>query len=128
MGQSQLLLIIIGVLIIGIAIAAASGLFATGDIDANRNAIVGDINQVAHLAIRYYTKPSALGGGGHSYVGFLLPNRFQSNLNGVYQAAVLGPTILQVTAVSKLDSSNTITAQIDTYGKASNWTFTGDFE
>ncbi len=128
MGQSQLLMILIGVLIIGIAILAASGFFDSGQIDANRKALVGDISQIAHLAVRYYMRPIALGGGGHSYVGFTIPNKFQSDLNGKFRAAVVSPTILQVTAISALDSTSSVVAEIDTYGKVSNWIFTGEFE
>ena len=128
MGQSQLLMILISVLIIGIAILAASGFFDSGQIDANRKAVVTDINQIGHLALRYYSRPAALGGGGHSYTGFVIPNKFQKNLNGSYTAVPLSPSLLRVTGLSALDSANTVIADIDTYGKASNWTFTGEFE
>ena len=128
MGQSQLLLIIIGVLIIGIILLAATGFFRSDELDANKNALVHDINQVAQLGLRYFARPLALGGGGHSYVGFQLPARFQSNSNGKYTATAPSPTMLEVTGISALDSSCSVTAQIDTYGKASNWTFTGDFQ
>jgi hypothetical protein len=128
MGQSQLLLISIGVLIVGIAIFTAAGMFGNGDSDANKNAIIGDINQVARLAIRYCSKPLGLGGGGNSFVGFVLPNKFRTNLNGVHTQAALTPTILQITGVSALNSISTATSYIDTYGNASNWTFTRDCE
>ena len=128
MGQSQLLMILISVLIIGIAILAASGFFESGQLDANRKALVTDISTIGHLAVRYYVRPPALGGGGHSYVGFAIPSRFQSNLNGKYRAVALSPTTLRVTALSAIDSTDTVIAEIDTYGRVSNWTFTGEFE
>lgn len=128
MGQSQFLVIVISVFIIGIAILAGTGFFDSGEIEANKSAIVGDINQIAHLAVRFYAKPSALGGGGHCYAGFAVPNKFRHNQNGAYRAVVLTPTILQVTGLSAKDTNSTVTAQIDTYGKASNWTFAGDFQ
>ncbi len=117
MGQTQFLVIIISVFIIGIAILAGAGFFDTGETDASKRAIVTDINQIAHIAIRYYTKPAALGGGGHSYVGFVVPGRLQTNLNGSYRAVALSPTALQIIALSNLDTSNAVIAQIDTYGK-----------
>ncbi len=128
MGQTQFLVIIISVFIIGIAILAGAGFFDTGETDASKRAIVTDINQIAHIAIRYYTKPAALGGGGHSYVGFVVPGRLQTNLNGSYRAVALSPTALQIIALSNLDTSNAVIAQIDTYGKVAEWSFTGEFE
>ena len=63
MGQSQLLIVVIGVFIIAIAILAGTDFFESDNIDANKRAIVTDINQIAHLAVRYYSRPPALGGG-----------------------------------------------------------------
>lgn len=127
MGQRQLLIIAISVLIIGIAILAAVGYFRTGDVDANKKAMINDINQIAHLSVLYYSRPLALQGGNHSFVGFVIPDKFQSNLNGSYDATPIGASLLSITGKSKRDSSNTVTAQIDKDGKASSWTFTGDF-
>jgi hypothetical protein len=127
MGQSQLLIIAVSVLIIGIAILAAVGYFRTGDADANKKAMINDINQIAHLSVLYYSRPFALQGGNHSFVGFVIPDKFQSNLNGSYDATPISASLLSITGKSKRDSSNTVTAQIGTDGKAFNWTFTGDF-
>jgi hypothetical protein len=127
LGQSQFLLIVVGVLIILLAIFAGSGLFKSSETDANRSAIVSDINQIAHLAARYYAKPSALNGGGHSYMGFELPNKFKADLNGQYRVSAMNATTLQIVGLSALDTDNTVTTHIDSYGKALNWSFTGDF-
>jgi hypothetical protein len=128
MGQSQLLIIAVCVLIIGVAIFAAAGTFQSSDITLNKKAMINDVNQIAHLAIRYYSRPGALGGGGHSFVGFVIPAKFQSNQNGTYSVTQLSPTGLQVRGVSVRASNNTMVAQIDTYGKVSSWTFAGDFQ
>jgi hypothetical protein len=128
MGQSQILIIAISVLIIGIAILAGAGFFSDDEIEANKKAMINDVNHVAMNAVRYYRRIGALGGGGYSYMGYALPRGYQSNLNGRYSVDPISKTILQVTGVSVRDSTDTMTAQIDTYGKATNWTFTGDFE
>jgi hypothetical protein len=128
MGQSQVLVIAVSVLIIGIAILAAVGYFRSHDVAANKHAMINDVNQIAHLSVRYYARPVSLQGGGHSFIGFDVPSNSRSNLNGVYSARVISPTDLEITGVSARDSNNTITAQIDTDGKASTWTFTGDFQ
>jgi hypothetical protein len=128
MGQSQLLIIAISVLIIGIAILAGAGFFSDDAVEANKKAMINDVNHIAMNATRYYRRIGALGGGSYSYMGYVLPRGYQSNLNGSYTATPISKEVLQIRGVSSNDSTDTMVAQIDTYGKASNWTFTGDFE
>jgi hypothetical protein len=128
MGQSQILIIAISVLIIGISILAGTGFFSDDEIETNKKAMINDVNHIASNATRYYRRIGALGGGGYSYLGYALPAGFRSNLNGSYSATPLTKTTMQIRGVSVRDTNNTVAAQIDTYGKASNWTFTGDFE
>ncbi len=127
MGQSQLLIIAISVLIIGIAIAAGAGFFSNDETEANKRAMVNDINHIAMNAARYYRRIPALGGGGYSFAGYVLPPGYRANLNGTYFASVQSRDVLEIRGVSKGDTSSTMTAQVDKFGKASNWTFTGDF-
>jgi len=127
MGQSQLLIIAISVLIIGIAILAGAGFFGDEDIDANKKAMINDVNHIAMNAARYYRRIPALGGGGYSYMTYVLPTGYRSNLNGTYSTNPISKDVLQISGVSTRDSSDTMTAQIDQNGRASNWTFTGDF-
>lgn len=128
MGQSQLLIIAISVLVIGIAILAGTGFFGDEEVDANKKAMINDVNHVAMNAARYYRRIPALGGGGYSYMGYTLPVGYQSNLNGSYSTNPISKDLMMITGVSGRDSTDTMTAQIDQNGKASNWTFTGDFE
>jgi hypothetical protein len=128
MGQSQLLIIMISVLIIGIAILAGTGFFQADEIDSNKKAMINDIHNITANAVRYYRRIPALGGGGYSFNGYAVPTQYQSNLNGRYSVTALNPNVLQITGISGRDSACTMTTQIDKYGKASNWTFTGDFE
>ncbi len=127
MGQSQLLIIGVSVLLIGIAILVGVGYFHSSDTDANKKAMINDINQIAHASAIYYSRPPALQGGNNSFLGFEIPAGFRSNLNGEYVTLAVSPSSIQVLGKSARDSNNTIVAHIDTYGKASNWTFTGDF-
>ena len=47
MGQQQLLLIILGVIIVGIAIAVGIAMFSSGSVQANKDAIINDMNNLA---------------------------------------------------------------------------------
>jgi len=90
MGQQQLLLIVLGVIIVGIAIVVGINLFQASAIQSNRDAIVADLNNLASQAQMYFKKPTSLGGGGNSFVGFTIPTGMGSNANGTYTIATAG--------------------------------------
>jgi type II secretory pathway pseudopilin PulG len=74
-GQQQLLLIILGVIVVGLAVAIAVGIFADNAADRNRDAILSDMLHLVAQAQKYYRKPSIFGGGNSSYTG--LTNNLQ---------------------------------------------------
>ncbi len=90
MGQQQLLLIVLGVIIVGIAIVVGINLFQSSAVDANRNAVIQDLNVLAAKAQEYYKKPASLGGGANSFVGFTMPTGLSNNANGTYTISVAG--------------------------------------
>ncbi len=69
MGQQQLLLIILGVIVVGIAVAVGIQMFSDNAISANRDAVSNDLVNLAARAQQFYRRPTALGGGGNSFVG-----------------------------------------------------------
>lgn len=84
MGQQQLLLITIGVILIGIAITAGIAYYNQKSVDANRDAVIMDLNNLATEASAFFKKPKSLGGGGKSYVGFSIPALLDTTNNGHY--------------------------------------------
>lgn len=42
------------------------------------------------MAHEYYLKPSSMGGGGNSFLNFLIPEGFSPNANGTYSIKVNG--------------------------------------
>ncbi len=93
MGQQQLLLIVIGVIIVGIAIVVGINLASASAQSANRDAVISDLNNIGAFAQQYYRKPTALGGGGNSFTGFTIPPSLVTTGNGTYTATV-GATLL----------------------------------
>jgi Tfp pilus assembly protein PilE len=85
MGQQQLLLIVLGVIIVGVAIAVGVNQFKSSAVDSNRQAIVSDLLNLGAKAQRYYRTPTTLGGGGQDFNGFTLNTLDQSNSNGAYR-------------------------------------------
>ena len=103
MGQQQLLLIILGVIIVGIAVAVGITMFQDNALDQNRSAVVADLTTLAAKAQQFYAKPVTLGGGGNSFgtdkggtgittIADLASPAFTTNANGVYTVKTAGTT------------------------------------
>ena len=130
MGQQQLLLIILGVIIVGIAIAVGLSLFSAQSIQSNKDAIINDLNNIAAQAYQYRIRPASMAGGDGSYTGFKIPLKMASNANAAYYSdPATGSTVL-FTAVSQNNSANVVYAGIDTDGKfiQADWDYTNDFK
>lgn len=84
MGQQQLLLIILGVIIVGIAVAVGITMFTGGARDANRDQVINDLVNLSAKAQQFYRRPTAMGGGGNSFVNFQLSMADTGNANGSY--------------------------------------------
>ena len=127
MGQQQLLLIILGVIIVGIAIAVGLSLFSAQSIQSNRDAMINDLNNLAAQAYQFRIRPISMGGGQGDYSTFSIPLKMRTNENATYTAAP-GTTTISFTAVSAQNPSNTIQVTIDSDGRLSGWSYTGDFQ
>ncbi len=127
MGQQQLLLIILGVIIVGIAIAVGLSLFSAQSVQSNRDAIINDLNNLAAQAYQFRIRPASMGGGQGDYTTFAIPTKMKTNENGTYSAAPTTNTIV-FTAVSAQNASNTIKVTIDSGGKLGTWVYAGDFQ
>jgi len=104
MGQQQLLLIILGVIIIGIAVAVGINMFSSNAIDANRDAVTADLTQLAAKAQQFYKKPTTMGGGGNDFNAFTLGSLDATNANGAYEVGTTAPTV----AVSAVPGTPTL--------------------
>lgn len=93
MGQQQLLLIVLGVIIVGIAVVVGLTMFQTSAVDANRSAVIADLTNLSAKASQYYKKPAALGGGAQDFNGFSLATAEQSNGNGLYRIGTVLPAV-----------------------------------
>lgn len=127
MGQQQLLLILLGILVIGVAIAAALGLFSSNSAEQNKLSIINDLNTLGAMANKFRMRPVTMAGGAGSYVGFTMPSRLMSNENATYAMTVAANEITAV-ATSYATPTNKITVVIDSKGKLSGWTYSGDFQ
>lgn len=129
MGQQQLLLIILGVIIVGIAIAVGLSLFGAQSIQSNKDAIINDLNNIAAHAYQYRVRPASMAGGAGSYAGYAIPTKMASNENATYACVAIANQVT-FTAVSVSNTVNTVIAKIDGEGKfiQTAWQYTGDFQ
>jgi len=97
MGQQQLLLIVLSVIIVGIAVVVGIQMFSASSASSNLEAVTGDLLNLASRAQQFYVKPSGLGGGGNSFSGLtanaagiekLTPKA--TNDNGTYSISTAG--------------------------------------
>ena len=123
MGQQQLLLIVLGVIVVGIAVVVGINLFNASAEEANKDGIVSDCTNLGAMAQQYYKKPSSMGGGANSFVGWAIPSGLDSTANGTYVASGLSATNATITGtplesgyswtVTTTVSSSTITTVIN---------------
>ncbi|MCG3157422.1 MAG: hypothetical protein DKINENOH_04054 [bacterium] len=88
MGQQQLLLLILAAGVVAAAILVGLSLFSQGATQANQEAVIHDIMNIASRAQAWYRRPVAMGGGGRNFAGLngnLSRINFpSSNANGSY--------------------------------------------
>ena len=120
MGQQQLLLIIVGTIVVGIAIAVAITLFNDQASATNRDEVSNDLGHYASIVQGYYRRPRILGGGGHTFNGLTMRKitaTYQNprHLNGTYSLSpdpVGGsPSFVTLTGIGT-ESGNTNTEKV----------------
>ena len=89
MGQQQLLMIVLGVIVVGIAVVVGISLFNANATEAKRNNIINDLLHLATEAQKYYRTPSSMAGGSLSFVGWEIPKRLQTNADGEFTVSAV---------------------------------------
>ena len=130
MGQQQLLLLVLGAIIVGLAIVVGINLFSQGALKANEDAVRQDILTMMSRAEEFYRKPEMLGGGGKDFTkmdsftdlgyrynsdGSAVSGKTYTNDNGTYtlttgktpqiEAALAEDPSLKVTYKIEVDAS-----------------------
>lgn len=118
MGQQQLLLLVLGAIIVGVAIVVGINMFSTSAVNANRDAVVQDCMTLATRAQQWYRTPAILGGGGHDYSNItLLKIRFPgTNENGYFQLSGGNLTQVTVSGTGREPAQTPGTITITVYG------------
>ena len=136
MGQQQLLLLVLGIVIVGLAVVVGIQAFGENQKKANADAITNDVIRIASDAQAWALKPTAFGGGNGSFgaayaataavpatsvglakLGYELTSSKYTNLNGDYTMAVTtaGSTTATGTVTiigCSLKNKNTVTSLV----------------
>ena len=103
MGQQQLLLVILSMIIIGVAVAVGVNLFRESAVSSARDALITDLNGFGARAQAFYRRPKLMGGGGYSFatitVGDLMGKPY--NDNGRYYISNKSASLVEITGVGK---------------------------
>ncbi|NMB81017.1 MAG: hypothetical protein GYA14_04300 [Ignavibacteria bacterium] len=94
MGQQQLLLILLGILIVGVAIFVGINLFRANAIESKRANLTNELVNLASLAQQYYMKPKALGGGARTFTGWKIPEELVTTANGHFTSTVFTDSVV----------------------------------
>ena len=89
MGTQQLLLVVLGIFIIGIAIVFATQLFESHAEDSTKDSIAIECVNIGLLAQQYYNKAREMGGGSKSFVGWNISSELDSTSSGIYTISEL---------------------------------------
>ena len=94
MGQQQLLLLVLAVIIIGAAVLWGIQLFRSNAIESKRDLLISESADIAIAAMGYYKKPVQFNGGGNSFTGWDIPSQMTSTEAGHYEANVTANQII----------------------------------
>jgi hypothetical protein len=105
-GQQQLLLVLLGIVVVGIAIAVAINLFRANAIDRKREILISECQDLGTIALAYYKKPRMMGGGGKKFTGWIIPSSMVATVNGSYTAQVSVDNIIIIGTGTEVVTDN----------------------
>ncbi len=125
MGQQQLALLLLGVLIVGTVIAVSIGQFGSNNIKSNKEGIAASLRALAANASRYRQKRATHSGEKGSFSGFTVPANLAEDDYGRYYLRGIPDTVqVTIAAKSSFDSVWTAILTLDSSG-ASSITYNG---
>ena len=127
MGQQQMMLIVLGVIIVGIGIAVGISQFGSDSISANRDALINDLNNLGINAYQFKILPRSMGGGSGAYTSYNIPVKLRSNEDGAFTISNAAASRLTLVATSAA-GYGTITVVCDSMGTLGQYTYSGQFQ
>jgi hypothetical protein len=122
MGQQQLLLLVLGIVIVGLAVVVGIQAFGENQKKANSDALVNDGVRIASDAQAWTLKPLAFSGGNGvptnvtlAALGYTVASGTYTNLNGAFTLAATATSII----ISGSSTANSNFVSVAVYGPTS---------
>jgi hypothetical protein len=120
MGQQQLLLLVLGIVIVGLAVVVGIQAFGENQKKSNADALVNDVVRIASDAQAWNLKPAAFGGGAGAFsglsfeqLGYVSALGVYTNLNGKFQLSGIAAGTVTITACDEqVNFDNLIVADV----------------
>jgi len=117
MGQQQLLLIVLGVIIVGVAVIMAIFLFRASAVENKRDLVLNELMNIAMMAQEYYKKPMLLGGGSGSFINWQIPPKMNQTASGSYSANIQAQQVTLIgTGNEVVNGTDSVRVQIIVFG------------
>jgi len=120
LGQQQLLMVVLAIIIVGIAIAISVQLFRSNAIESKRDLLIEETTSLATMAIQYYKKPQAMGGGGRSFMGWEIPTQMNQTVNGNFMSAIVSASEVVITGTGSEAVTDTDSIKVETTVRPDN--------
>ena len=92
-----------------------------------QDAMTNDISNLWAEVYQYRFRPKDMGGGGGSYVGFIIRQKMHTNADARYMVSVIHRDTLKITGAS-LDGKGSVVAYMDSSGRLFKWEYGGEFK
>jgi len=103
-------------IIVGISIVFAITLFRQKALDSKHDLLINEGGNIATDAILYYKRPSGLGGGGNSFVGWSIPEVLATTATGDYSTAIFKDSVLIIgTGNEVVNGNDSVKVQVSVY-------------
>ncbi|MFA7418104.1 MAG: hypothetical protein WCZ90_00360 [Melioribacteraceae bacterium] len=106
MGQQQLLLVVLGIIIVGVAVFVGVGLFKASAIESKRAIITNELVNLAAMAQQYFLKPTSLGGGSRKFTGWNVPTDLVNTAAGHYTANTFEDSVVIIGIGNEVVTNN----------------------
>lgn len=120
MGHQQLMLLILGIVLVGVALAAGIAQLGAKNIQANKAGVGSGLSDIAASAFNYRNRTRSEGGGDHSYKHYIIPSNLAHDDYGDYSVGdTLAGNDLTILARSSFDSAWVAICLLDSTGRTS---------
>ena len=114
MGQQQLLLIVLAIIVVGIAVAVSIQMFRTNAIEQKRDILIEETTTIGYMAIQYYKKPAEMGGGSKSFLGWTIPSQMVITANGNFMTSTIAADQVIISGTGTEVISGTDSIEVET--------------